>query len=319
MVKLCPETPSRGIATTMVADLPQDNRPVTGWSYEQAFRRNRGVISEEEQDKLRNSRVAIAGMGGVGGMNMITLVRLGIGKFTIADPDAFEVANFNRQCGATISSIGQNKAEVMAKLALEINPNLEMRVMSEGVSAANITQFLEGADVFVDGLDFFAMRARRLAFREARSSGMWAITSGPHAFGASWILFSPHGVTFDKYFDLDRDSDEFDELTAFAVGVVPALLHLKYLDLSVFFQPAEKKAASVVAACNLASGIVATEIARILLGRKGTVAAPGYAQFDMYRQRLKCGRLWWGNRHPVQRLRRRWLRKQMQPRNPDAL
>src|SRR5215510_5748214 len=92
------------------------------WSYEEAFKRNRGLITEAEQQKLRNSRVAIAGMGGVGGVHLITLARLGIGKFTIADPDVFEVANFNRQYGATISNLGRNKAEAMAEAALEINP-----------------------------------------------------------------------------------------------------------------------------------------------------------------------------------------------------
>ena len=92
------------------------------WSYAEAFKRNRGLITEEEQEKLRNSRVAIAGMGGVGGVHLVTLARLGIGKFTIADPDVFEVANFNRQYGATISNVGRNKAEAMAEAALDINP-----------------------------------------------------------------------------------------------------------------------------------------------------------------------------------------------------
>src|SRR5688572_3034414 len=84
-------------------------RAASKWTYEDAFKRNRGLITEEEQQKLRNSRVAIAGMGGVGGVHLITLARLGIGKFTIADPDVFDVPNFNRQYGATISNLGRNK------------------------------------------------------------------------------------------------------------------------------------------------------------------------------------------------------------------
>ena len=146
------------------------------WSYEEAFKRNRGLITEEEQEKLRNSRVAIAGMGGVGGVHLVTLARLGIGKFTIADPDVFEVANFNRQYGATISNLGRNKAEAMAETALDINPELDLRVMPEAVDEANVDEFLEGADLFVDGLDFFAIEARRLVFRRAAERGIWAIT-----------------------------------------------------------------------------------------------------------------------------------------------
>jgi molybdopterin/thiamine biosynthesis adenylyltransferase len=285
-------------------EIEGDLRDPKVWSYEEAFSRNRGLFSYEEQERLRTSRVAIAGMGGVGGVHLITLARLGIGKFTIADPDVFELANFNRQYGATTSTLGRNKAEVMAELALDINPDLDIRVIPAGISESNIAQFLKDADVFVDGLDFFAMRARRLAFRIARSQNIWSITAGPHAFGASWLLFSPDGLSFDEYFDLDQGCDDVDELAAFAIGVVPALLHLKYLDLSVYFQPAAKKAASVVAACNLASAVVATEVARILVEREGAVAAPGFAQFDIYRNKLKRGRLLFGNRHPVQRLRR---------------
>src|SRR5271165_2808853 len=68
----------------------------TAWSYDEAFVRNRGLISSEEQRRLRDCRVAIAGMGGVGGVHLATLARLGVGHFTIADPDEFEIANFNR-------------------------------------------------------------------------------------------------------------------------------------------------------------------------------------------------------------------------------
>jgi hypothetical protein len=64
------------------------------WSYDTAFRRNRGLISSAEQDKLRNSRVAIAGLGSVGGVHLVTLARLGIGPCNVADPDRFELANF---------------------------------------------------------------------------------------------------------------------------------------------------------------------------------------------------------------------------------
>lgn len=75
------------------------------WSYSEAFSRNLGLISPSEQEKLRQSRVAVLGLGGVGGVNLVTLARLGIGRFTIADPDTFELANFNRQYGAMVSTI----------------------------------------------------------------------------------------------------------------------------------------------------------------------------------------------------------------------
>ena len=63
----------------------------------EAFSRNIGPLTQAEQDKLANVRVAIPGMGGVGSLHLITLARTGVGKFHIADFDVFEPANVNRQ------------------------------------------------------------------------------------------------------------------------------------------------------------------------------------------------------------------------------
>jgi molybdopterin/thiamine biosynthesis adenylyltransferase len=279
----------------------------TRWTYAEAFKRNRGLITEEEQQKLRNSRVAIAGMGGVGGVHLITLARLGIGKFTIADPDVFEVANFNRQYGATISNLGRNKAEAMAEAALDINPELSLRVLPEAVDESNVDEFLEGADLFVDGLDFFAIEARRLVFRRAAERGIWAITAGPLGFSTAWLIFDPNGMTFDKYFDLADCRDRRDQLAAFAVGLTPKATHLRYTDLS-FANLADRTGPSAAIACQLAAGVMGTEAIRILLHRSSSCSAPGYRQFDGYRSRLATGHLWFGNRSPMQRIKRRILK-----------
>src|SRR3954465_9260423 len=82
------------------------------FSYAAAFDRNIGWLTDWEQLTLRTKRVAIAGMGGVGGFHLLTPARLGLRSFAIADFDRFEAANFNRQIGATISSLGRPKAEV---------------------------------------------------------------------------------------------------------------------------------------------------------------------------------------------------------------
>jgi len=103
------------------------------FSYDKAFDRNIGWLTVAEQQALRGRRVAIAGCGGVGGVHLLTLTRLGIGAFTLADHDVFELANFNRQAGATMASLGRSKVEVMAAFAREINPELDLRVLDEGV------------------------------------------------------------------------------------------------------------------------------------------------------------------------------------------
>lgn len=94
------------------------------FDYFEAFSRNLGWVTEEEQAALRSKRVAIAGMGGVGGVYLITLARLGVQHFHIADFDHFELQNFNRQYGANITSIGKSKTETMAQYSKEINPDI---------------------------------------------------------------------------------------------------------------------------------------------------------------------------------------------------
>lgn len=281
------------------------------WSYETAFSRNIGLLTAEEQDKLRNSRVAIIGMGGVGGIHLITHARTGIGAFNIADPDTFEVANFNRQYGATLRNLESRKAETMAEEARLINPELDINVFSERVAPENVDRFLDGVDVLVDGVDFFAFEARRLVFREARKRGIWAVTAGPHAFGTGWLVFSPTGMSFDEYFDIHDNMTEDEKIVAFAVGSAPSPLHLAYVDLKTYFKPETKAGASLGLACNLCAGVTAAQVIKIILGKSDLFPAPTYFQFDAYRQKLKRGRLRGGNRHPWQRLKRWWLLKEM--------
>lgn len=73
--------------------------------YETAFHRNVGWFTQEEQKMLRTKRVAIGGLGGCGGAHVTTLARAGVGAFTLADFDRFELVNFNRQAGAKMSTL----------------------------------------------------------------------------------------------------------------------------------------------------------------------------------------------------------------------
>src|ERR1043166_1020757 len=95
------------------------------FSYSDAFDRNLGWFTDYEQQALRNKTIAIAGMGGVGGVHLLTLARLGVANFKIADLDIFEAANFNRQLGATMSSLGHSTVDVLARMALDINPEIK--------------------------------------------------------------------------------------------------------------------------------------------------------------------------------------------------
>ncbi len=276
--------------------------------YREAFQRNLGLLTGAEQDRLRRSTVAIAGVGGVGGYHLVNLVRLGVGSFRIADLDCFEAANIQRQCGVSLDTLGKPKAPTMEKIALAINPHLKIRTFAEGVHPGNVNEFLAGSDVLLDGIDFFAVSERRLLFRVAREQGIPAVTAGPLGFGSALLVFTPGGMSFDEYFDLREGMDYLDQIIAFGVGLAPAALHLRYLGLgSVNLE--SRSGPSLVSACTLASSLAVTETVAILLQRRPPAAAPHYFQFDPYLRRCRRGYLWRGNRHPLQLLKRRYFRK----------
>jgi len=281
----------------------------SGWNYDEAFSRNLGLISPAEQTRLRNCRVAIPGMGGVGGNHLMTLARLGVGKFRIADADTFEVKNFNRQFGSIVDNLGRPKTEVLESSAKGVNPDLEIDALTEFVSSQNVNQFLDGVDLLIDSVDFFAFEARRMLFREARKRGIWVITAGPIGFSTAWLVFDPNGMTFDDYFDVRDGMEPVDLFCAFALGLAPRSTHLPYFDFS--YVESSGRGPSVAAACSLASGVVGAEAIKILLGRGNVRVAPCYAQFDAHRCLLRKGRLWMGNRNPIQRLKRSVMRRKM--------
>jgi len=274
--------------------------------YQKAFARNIGLISADEQEKLKNSRIAVAGMGGVGGIHLITLARLGIGMFNIADPDVFELPNINRQYGAHTGTFGLNKADVMKDMLKEINPFADVRIFRAGIDEKNIGDFFKEVDIFVDGIDFFAIDVRRLLFQRARKLGIPAITSGPLGYSATLHIFTGDGMSFDEYFDINDKMTYAQKLVAFAVGLAPKATHLKYMKLN-FVSLKERTGPSLASACHLCSALTATETVNLLLKKRAVKAAPHYFQFDPFCQVYKKGYIFKGNKNPIQKFKRRWL------------
>ena len=293
------------------------SNPSPGWNYEEAFCRNLGLVTAEEQQKLRHTRVAVAGLGGVGGIDLVTLARIGIGRFTIADPDVFELANTNRQYGANQATLGRSKAEVMAEMVRAINPEAEVRLLKSAIDPQNVGQFLDGADILVDGIEAFEIDVRRFLFRRAAEQGIYALGAGPVGFSTVWVIFDPQGMSFDHYFDLSDAQDPLEKFVAYIVGMAPRATQRAYMDLS-HVNVQLRTGPSLSLACQLAGGVVGAEVVKILLGRGRVRAAPHYYQFDVYLGRLVHGRLWGGNRHPLQRFKRWWLNRRLRQLAPEG-
>jgi len=281
------------------------------FDYSRAFSRNIGWLTIEEQAVLRRSRAAIAGLGGVGGPHLLTLARLGVGKFNIADFDTFELQNFNRQVGATTSTRGLPKTEVMSRMARDINPELEVTAFPEGVTAGNVDEFLRDVDVYVDGLDFFAVEARRTVFAACQARGIPALTAAPLGMGVALLYFAPGGMSFEDYFRLEGQP-RGEQLARFIAGLSPAMLQRKYLVEPAAVNFREERGPSTAMACDLCAGVMGTEVLKVLLRRGAMRPAPWGLQYDAYLQRF--ARTWrpFGNANPLQRLMLLLIRRKLQ-------
>jgi molybdopterin/thiamine biosynthesis adenylyltransferase len=246
-----------------------------------AFSRNIGWLTPEEQESLSHKRVAIAGMGGVGGNHLLTLTRLGVGLFNIADFDTFDIVNFNRQVGATISNLDRSKDFVMMEMAKDINPDLNVLRFEDGVNEFNVDKFLKNVDVYIDGLDFFAFKARAMVFKACAEKGIPAITAAPLGMGASVMTFMPGGMTFEEYFRWGDLPDQ-EKAMRFLKGMAPSGLQSIYLTDPSTISFEEKYGPSTFIGCQLAAALASTEALKILLGRGKIDAAPKVKHFDAY-------------------------------------
>lgn len=131
------------------------------------WKRNLGYVSLVEQERLGASRVAVLGLGGVGGVAAELLVRAGVGELHICDVEVYDASNLNRQVGALHSTLGQPKIEVMAQRLQDISPSLSINLKDPldlgNERAEDVLQDCQAGVLAVDALGpaIAAMRAAR--------------------------------------------------------------------------------------------------------------------------------------------------------------
>ncbi len=280
------------------------------FDYLNAFTRNIGWLTEEEQIFLRTKKIAIAGLGGVGGIHLLTLVRLGIEQFHLADMDNFEIQNFNRQVGATLNSLHKPKIDVLVQMAKSINPNIKISCFNEGINQHNINEFLSGVDLYIDGLDFFVLDIRAQVFKRANEMSIPAITAGPIGMGTCYLVMMPGQMTFEEYVQFNGCNP--NELPVrFLVGLNPKLFNRHYLVDPNRVNFDLKQGPSTIIACQLCAGVMGAEALKILLNRGPVYALPRYHVFDPYLCKHRIGWMPWGNRNPIQRLKIFLMKKRL--------
>lgn len=130
------------------------------------------LIGKEGVERLANAHVLVVGLGGVGAYTAEQLVRTGIGNMTIVDSDIVNITNKNRQLLALDSTIGRYKTEVMAERIKDINPDINLHVMTQYLKDQSIIDLMQQPfDFVVDAIDTLAPKVFLLyyAVKNARN------------------------------------------------------------------------------------------------------------------------------------------------------
>ncbi len=138
-----------GSQTSFDARTMKTDQPHSGWQ-----ERSIQLLGEEKFSKLKDAKVLVVGMGGVGSMAAEMICRSGVNTITIIDGDTIQPGNLNRQIPAIHSTLSRSKVEVMGERLLDINPGLQLTILNEYIKEKRMPEILnEPFDYVVDAID----------------------------------------------------------------------------------------------------------------------------------------------------------------------
>lgn len=223
--------------------------------------RNYGFWSADEQQALLGADIAVAGVGGDGYLLGLSLVRMGVGRIRIADPEVFELENFNRVPGARHTNLGRRKVDCFVEDAVDINPSVKIEVFDEGVTAGNVADFIDGADLVIDESELTRIEIGVAIADRAREVGIPNLQVMNIGFAAQVTSFHPtRKPTFRDMIGVAEDMP-LEEVARRGLTLGSVLPFLPpYLDEDVFVAAAEgAPLPSIVQGVNLASALGASQ------------------------------------------------------------
>lgn len=180
------------------------------------YLRNRESFSMEQQARLSRARVALVGLGGLGGSVLEGLVRMGLGRIMAADGDAFEETNLNRQVLATTETLGLSKAEAAIERARLLNPAVELQAWPRFLAPEEMAEICGQVDLVIDALGGLEHRP---ALRAAAAGAGKPLISAAVAGWAGYLAVIPPGGTAPDAFFPDPSNSAEHSLGALAPTV----------------------------------------------------------------------------------------------------
>ena len=248
--------------------------------------RNFPMITANEQKRLEDSRVAIAGVGGIGAWVAEALVRMGIGHFHIADLDNYEIHNLNRQTFSNQNNLGKEKVHIVANGLKEINDQVEIEVFDQGVTGDNIISFLKDVDIVIDAVEYFEFKARRMIQNESRKLGIPTFLNVVAAFNVGLFIFTPDSMCFDEFMGYDDNLSKEESFTMPFERTIPIFPQymIEYSDPSLLKKIFSREAPITNLCSPIAIGAfwAANEVILKLLNRREITTVPECLVFDLF-------------------------------------
>lgn len=173
--------------------------------YRKRVDRNIGWLLEMVQEILRDSSVCIAGAGGMGSSVAEILVRKGVGKVAVADPEVYDYSNLNRQRAATRETIGEQKSLATAKMCRGVADDTRILAYHQGITEGTVSHFLKQGDLICDLIEFFCVAGRKLLQDSAAELGKEVVNC--NAVGFRTFFFFMNSTTMPLGHKLAMDMD----------------------------------------------------------------------------------------------------------------
>ena len=248
--------------------------------YHEFYKRNTGYVSEALQEKIRTTRILIAGCG-VGGPVAEACVRLGFVNFILADSDTVEVHNLNRQ-SYVYDDIGKLKVDGLARRLKAINPNISVTTYPEGVTEGNVREMVAQSDFVFDTVDFLELVSIVALHDEVHAQKKPLVSGTTAGWGAMAIYFPPSDAPFSEFrrlFDLPLSEEVKNEsyvehykhlIGRFSEELEPVVVEVMAKALTVMEDGKPCPASQVSVGSASLAALATTLLARVLNNEKVT-------------------------------------------------
>jgi len=261
-------------------------------TYQDLVNRNIGFITGEQQEKLRNSCVAVFGVGGLGAVAAEVLCRCGIGRMKIIEHGIFEPTNLNRQIFCFRSTLDKRKREVTELFLKDINPDIEIELY-EKEDTKNIKEILEATDAVILAVD--KVRACIIISRQARTRGIPLIESWAIPYG-NVRVFTKDTLSLEEAYRLQSIGKKIEDISEAEFKEMD-LVMLNYLtgfveDIMSFYsahamERVRQRENPTFAPCVWMNGaLMSLEAIKVLLNWGAISLAPNFALYDPFFHRI---------------------------------